>query len=76
VTKAKEDKSKEIDNFVEAVQAKLNTQLKNKLLTLLSQRQSMEDEIEQLKEFHTKLENELTQTPKSSLIRKSGALIR
>ena len=46
VTRAKEDKCKEIENFVENIQAKLNTQLKNKLLTLLSQRQSMQDEIE------------------------------
>ena len=36
VTRAKEDKCKEIENFVENIQAKLNTQLKNKLLTLLS----------------------------------------
>ena len=38
VTKAKEDKVKEIENFVENIQHKLNTRLKNKLLTLLSQR--------------------------------------
>jgi len=76
VTKAKEDKCKEIENFVENIQAKLNTQLKNKLLTLLSQRGSMQDEIEQLEEFHTKLNVELTKMPKSSLIKKSGDLIR
>jgi hypothetical protein len=38
VTKAKEDKCKEIENFVENIQHKLNTKLKNKLLTLLNQR--------------------------------------
>lgn len=76
VTKAKEDKSKEIENFVENIQAKLNTQLKNKLLALLSQRGSMQDEIEQLEEFHNKLNQELTKMPKSSLIKKSGDLIR
>lgn len=36
VTKAKEEKCKEIDIFVENIQAKLNQQLKTKLLTLLS----------------------------------------
>jgi len=76
VTKAKEDKCKEIDNFVENIQAKLNQQLKNKLLTLLSQRGSMQDEIEQLEQFHSKLNLELTKMPKSSLIKKSGDLIR
>lgn len=76
VTRAKEDKSKEIENFVESIQAKLNTQLKNKLLTLLSQRQSMQDEIGQLEEFHAKLNQELSKMPKSSLIKKSNDLIR
>ena len=76
VTRAKEDKSKEIENFVESIQAKLNTQLKNKLLTLLSQRQSMQDEIGQLEEFHAKLNHELSKMPKSSLIKKSNDLIR
>ena len=65
VTKAKEEKCKEIENFVENIQAVLNTQLKNKLLTLLSQRGSMQDEIEQLEEFHQKLNYELTKMPKS-----------
>lgn len=65
VTKAKEEKCKEIENFVENIQAVLNTQLKNKLLTLLSQRGSMQDEIEQLQEFHSKLNFELTKMPKS-----------
>lgn len=76
MTKGKEDKSKEIENFVESIQAKLNTQLKNKLLTLLSQRGSMQDEIEQLEEFHDKLNQELSKMPKTSLIKKSGDLIR
>jgi hypothetical protein len=35
VTKAKEEKAKEIELFVETAQSKLNHQLKAKLLTLL-----------------------------------------
>lgn len=36
----------------------------------------MQDEIEQLEEFHSKLNNELTKMPKTSLIKKSNDLIR
>ena len=36
----------------------------------------MEDEIEQLDEFHNKLNVELTKMPKSSLIKKSKDLIK
>ena len=36
----------------------------------------MQDEIEQLDEFHLKLNNQLTKMPKSTLIKKSGDLIR
>ena len=36
----------------------------------------MQDEIEQLEEFHGKLNNELTKMPKTSLIKKSNDLIR
>lgn len=36
----------------------------------------MQDEIEQLEEFHNKLNLELTKMPKTSLIKKSGDLIR
>jgi tripartite motif-containing protein 37 len=36
----------------------------------------MQDEIEQLDEFHEKLNMELSKMPKTSLIKKSGDLIR
>lgn len=36
----------------------------------------MQDEIEQLEEFHEKLNVELSKMPKTSLIKKSGDLIR
>jgi len=36
----------------------------------------MQDEIEQLEEFHNKLQLELTKMPKSSLIKKSKDLIK
>lgn len=55
VTKAKEEKVKEIETFVENIQAKLNSQLKSKLLTLLAQKGAMADEIESLEDFHQKL---------------------
>jgi len=55
VTKGKEEKCKEIELFVENIQNKLNQQLKSKLLTLLQQKGAMADEMEQLEEFHQKL---------------------
>jgi len=35
VQKAKDERSKELDSFVESIQAKLSSQLKTKLLTLM-----------------------------------------
>ncbi len=55
VTKAKEEKSKELELFVEAAQNKLNQQLKAKLLTLLQHKSAMTDEIESLDAFHSQL---------------------
>jgi len=55
VTKAKEEKQKEVELFVENVQAKLNQQLKSKLLLLLQQKGTMADEIESLENFHKRL---------------------
>ena len=54
-TKAKEEKQKEVELFVENVQAKLNQQLKAKLLLLLQQKGAMADEIESLENFHRRL---------------------
>jgi len=52
VTKAKEEKHKEIDLFVENINAKYNAMLKQKLLTLLGQKTAMTDEIESLEVYH------------------------
>lgn len=76
VTKAKEEKSKELDLFVEGAQNKLNQQLKTKLLTLLQHKSSMTDEIESLEAFHQQLNKDLTNQAQSSLIAKSADLVR
>lgn len=46
VQKAKDERCKEIDTFVENIQAKLVSQLKTKLLTLIGQKTTMTSEIE------------------------------
>ena len=55
---------------------KLESELKAKLLTLLAQKGSMADEIEFLQSMQNELNRQLTQSPKSVLISKSGELIK
>ena len=55
---------------------KLESELKVKLLTLLAQKGSMADEIEFLQSMQNELNRQLTQSPKSVLISKSGELIK
>jgi tripartite motif-containing protein 37 len=51
VQKGKDERCKELDSFVESIQAKLGSQLKTKLLTLMGQKTAMTGEIEQLEAF-------------------------
>jgi hypothetical protein len=46
--------------FVENVQARLTSQLKSKLLTLLAQKGTIANEIEYLEDFHQKINKEIT----------------
>ena len=55
ITKAKEEKQKEIDSFVSNIQERLNGQLKNKLKTLIDEKSEMAKEIDSLDRFHQKL---------------------
>ena len=52
VQKSKDDRCREIENFVENLQTKLNGQLKTKLLNLVNQKSIMTAEIEYLDSFH------------------------
>jgi hypothetical protein len=63
VTKAKEEKSKELELFVEQAQSKLNQQQKAKLLTLLEHKSKMTDEIESLEVFNQQVSKDLTSQP-------------
>jgi tripartite motif-containing protein 37 len=76
VQKSKDERCKELDSFVESIQAKLSSQLKTKLLTLMGQKTAMTGEIEQLEAFQRVLNQELFQQPKSKLIKKSADLVR
>lgn len=55
VETAKKDKEKELEAFVENYKEKLEQQKKSKLLTLLTQKATMADEIESLEDFHQSL---------------------
>ena len=76
VQKAKQDRIKELDTFVENVQHQLTSQTENKLATLDSIKSVKHQEVVKLEEFHRKLNSQLTQEPKSKLIKKSTELVR
>lgn len=76
VQKSKDERCREIETFVENLQAKLNNQLKAKLLNLLGQKTAMTTEIQQLDAFQQTVVNDLTNEPQSKLIKKSAELIR
>ena len=59
VSKAKEEKGKEIDEVVETMHTKLNNQLKQKLITLLSQKNVMGDEIEYLERCQNRVSQDV-----------------
>ena len=67
---------KELDTFVENVQHQLTSQTENKLATLDSIKSVKHQEVVKLEEFHRKLNSQLTQEPKSKLIKKSTELVR
>jgi len=75
VTKAKEERAVELSAAVEQMQARLDMQLKNKLLTLLSYKGSLVEEIEHQSSMLHELNRQLAFSPKSAFIAKSEGLI-
>ena len=65
VQKAKQDRVKELDTFVENIQAQLTSQTENKLATLDSIKTVKHTEVVKLEEFQRKLNHQLYQEPKS-----------
>eukprot|EP00164_Ancoracysta_twista_P003046 GFYU01004062.1.p1 GENE.GFYU01004062.1~~GFYU01004062.1.p1 ORF type:complete len:906 (-),score=50.70 GFYU01004062.1:160-2877(-) len=76
VRKSKEERALELRQAVEQMQARLDAQLKAKLLTLLAQKGSIAEEIELLDSAFHELNNQLANNPKSELISKSSELTR
>ncbi|XP_021918707.1 uncharacterized protein LOC110829364 isoform X2 [Zootermopsis nevadensis] len=76
VRAAKDERVREIRNAVELMIARLDSQLKAKLLTLMGQKNSLTQETEQLEALLQEIEHQLNSCTRSELITKSGDLLR
>merc|ERR1711962_447205 len=76
VRNAKEERVREIRNAVELMIARLDTQLKNKLLTLMGQKNALTQETELLESLLQEVEHQLQVCTKNSLIDKSTELMQ
>ncbi|XP_015279659.1 PREDICTED: E3 ubiquitin-protein ligase TRIM37 isoform X2 [Gekko japonicus] len=75
VRSAKEERVREIRNAVEMMIARLDTQLKNKLITLMGQKTSLTQETELLESLLQEVEHQLRSCSKSELILKSSEIL-
>ncbi|XP_048582260.1 E3 ubiquitin-protein ligase TRIM37 isoform X2 [Nematostella vectensis] len=73
---AKEERVREIRNAVELMIARLDSQLKSKLLTLMGQKNSLTQETELLESLLQEVEHQLHSCSRSELIGKSGDLLQ
>ncbi|KAK3861303.1 hypothetical protein Pcinc_023301 [Petrolisthes cinctipes] len=74
VRAAKDERVREIRNAVELMIARLDSQLKSKLLTLMGQKNSLTQETEQLESLLQEIEHQLHTCSKSELIQRSSDL--
>ncbi|XP_053310844.1 E3 ubiquitin-protein ligase TRIM37 [Spea bombifrons] len=72
---AKDERVREIRNAVEMMIARLDTQLKNKLITLMGQKTSLTQETELLESLLQEVEHQLRSCTKSELISKSPEIL-
>ncbi|XP_077597067.1 E3 ubiquitin-protein ligase TRIM37 isoform X2 [Stigmatopora nigra] len=72
---AKDERVREIRNAVEMMIARLDSQLKNKLITLMGQKTSLTQETELLDSFLQEVEHQLHSCSKSELISKSPEIL-
>lgn len=75
VRNAKDERVREIRNAVEMMIARLDTQLKNKLITLMGQKTSLTQETELLESLLQEVEHQLRSCSKSELISKSSEIL-
>ncbi|XP_028133765.1 E3 ubiquitin-protein ligase TRIM37 isoform X3 [Diabrotica virgifera virgifera] len=76
VRSAKDDRVREIRNAVKVMIARLDSQLKTKLLTLMGQKDSLTQETEQLEHLLHEIEHQLHVSTRSELISKSNEISR
>ncbi|XP_044272172.1 uncharacterized protein LOC123016045 isoform X2 [Tribolium madens] len=76
VRSAKDERVREIRNAVELMIARLDSQLKTKLLTLMGQKDSLTQETEQLEHLLHEIEHQLHTCTRSEMISKSPELSR
>ncbi|XP_066146031.1 E3 ubiquitin-protein ligase TRIM37 isoform X3 [Euwallacea fornicatus] len=76
VRSAKDERVREIRNAVELMIARLDSQLKTKLLTLMGQKDTLTQETEQLEHLLHEIEHQLHTCTRSDLISKSSELSR
>lgn len=76
VRSAKDERVREIRNAVELMIARLDSQLKGKLLLLMGQKNSLTVETEQLEALLQEVEHQLHSSTRSELISKSAELSR
>lgn len=76
VRNAKDERVREIRNAVELIVGRLDAQLKNKLLTLMRQKNSLTQETEQLEHLLQEIEHQLNTGSRSQLIMKSPELLK
>ncbi|KAK7790087.1 hypothetical protein R5R35_012202 [Gryllus longicercus] len=76
VRAAKDERVREIRNAVELMIARLDSQLKAKLLTLMGQESSLTQETEQLEALLQEIEHQLHSCTRSELINKSNEISR
>ncbi|KNC54558.1 uncharacterized protein AMSG_10408 [Thecamonas trahens ATCC 50062] len=75
VTRAKEERMLEIRDAVDQMYARLEAELKTKLLALLAQKGSMAEELELISSVLGELERQLSAAPRSRLIAKTDELL-
>ncbi|XP_069082501.1 E3 ubiquitin-protein ligase TRIM37 isoform X1 [Pleurodeles waltl] len=73
---AKDERVREIRNAVEEIIARLDKQLKNKLITLMDQKKSLTQETELLESLLQEVEHQLRSCSKSELISKSTEILQ
>ena len=76
VRAAKDDRVREIRNCVELMIARLDSQLKSKLLVLMGQKNSLSQETEQIEQLLGQVESQLLSASKGQLIAKSEDLLQ